>query len=283
MCGIAGVLKWAGREAPWVQGDLSTLKKMAGELVHRGPDGAGMWVDARPGKVVGLVHRRLAIIDLPCGAQPMGNEDGMVQVVFNGEIYNHGALRTELERLGHVFKTDHSDTEVLVHGWEEWGTELPRKLVGMFAFGVWDFRNGAETLFLARDRMGQKPLFYSVMEDGIVFGSTVGSVLAWGEVPRRVPKEQIGLYFLLGYFPGPQTVWRDVNQVVAGGWVRVRGEVLDGGVYWSAGTMNDERGTMKGEDGIRTVVEKAVASQIWRMCRWLVFCRGGLILRLWRG
>ena len=202
MCGLAGVVKWAHEEAaPWAAGDVSTLRKMAGALAHRGPDGEGIWVDARGKYTVGLVHRRLAIVDLPGGAQPMQNETGEVWVVFNGEIYNHAVLRKELQAAGHVFASDHSDTEVLVHGWEEWGVELPKRLLGMFAFGIWDFRGGADTLFLARDRMGQKPLFYATLEDGMVFGSTIPSVLAWGEVPRRVPMEQIGLYLLLGMLP----------------------------------------------------------------------------------
>ena len=145
----------------------------------------------------------------------------------------------ELEKAGHRFHTDHSDTEVLVHGWEEWGIELPKKLVGMFAFAVWDSK--AETLFLCRDRMGQKPLFYAILEDGLVFGSTIPSVLAWPEVPRRVPMEQIGLYLLLGYFPGPQTVWRDISRVVPGGWVRVRKDLVDGGVYWSPGDKTEQK------------------------------------------
>ncbi len=238
MCGIGGVVKWTHEPAPWRGEGAAGLEAISAALAHRGPDGAGQWVDPRSDRTVGLVHRRLAIIDLPCGGQPMGNEDGRVQVVFNGEIYNHAELRAELKRAGHVFATDHSDTEVLVHGWEAWGEKLPEKLVGMFAFAVWDFRPGADgsardTLFLARDRMGQKPLFYATMEDGFVFGSTIGSVLAWPEVPRRLPREQLGLYLLLGYFPAPQTVWRDVSAILPGGWMRVRRDLVDGGRYWT--------------------------------------------------
>ena len=242
MCGIAGIVKWTHEPAAWREaGAVEDLQRMSQALAHRGPDGRGEWRDPRADRTAALLHRRLAIIDLPCGAQPMANEDGTVQVVFNGEIYNHAELRAQLQRAGHTFATDHSDTEVLVHGWEEWAEELPAKLLGMFAFAIWASRPAgdgrrADTLFLARDRMGQKPLFYASLEDGLVFGSTIPSVLAWREVPRRLPREQLGLYLLLGYFPAPQTVWRDLHQVLPGAWVRLRRDVLDGERYWTPTT-----------------------------------------------
>jgi asparagine synthase (glutamine-hydrolysing) len=141
----------------------------------------------------------------------------------------------------------------------------------MFAFAIWDMRQEKGTLFLARDRMGQKPLFYASLEDGIVFGSTIGSVLAWPEVPRRVPKEQIGLYLLLGYFPAPQTVWRDVSAVLPGAWVRLRGEVLDGEVYWSK-TQTTSHETRS----LRETVEAAVASQLVSDVPVACFLSGGI-------
>ncbi|HVS72172.1 MAG TPA: asparagine synthase (glutamine-hydrolyzing) [Phycisphaerae bacterium] len=290
MCGIAGVVKWtaAGAGNPWKDPAMAGgIRGMSEALAHRGPDGRGEFVDPRAGKVAALVHRRLAVIDLPCGAQPMGNEDGRVQVVFNGEIYNHAELRAALMRAGHRFATDHSDTEVLVHGWEEWGEELPGKLLGMFAFAVWDFRRGengreVDTLFLARDRMGQKPLFYASLEDGVAFGSTIPSVLAWPEVPRRLPREQIGLYLLLGYFPAPQTVWRDVHQVLPGAWVRLRGEVLDGKRYWTP--MGDvrpeeraaEREVERARGELHGLMEEAVRSQLVSDVPVACFLSGGI-------
>ncbi|MGN6370915.1 MAG: asparagine synthase (glutamine-hydrolyzing) [Phycisphaerae bacterium] len=296
MCGIAGICKWTHEQpAPWAQGNRSSLDPMLKAIAHRGPDGSGVFVDSRLTHTVALLHARLAVIDLACGQQPMGNEDGNVQVVFNGEIYNHLELRAELEKAGHRFKTDHSDTEVLVHGWEEWGTELPKKLLGMFAFAVWDAK--AETLFLCRDRMGQKPLFYGTLEDGLVFGSTIPSVLAWHEVPRRVPMEQIGLYLLLGYFPGPQTVWRDVSRVLPGGWVRVRKDLVDGGVYWNPGSetahLGAEKGGVGGGEGgvkggqrgdpwggkcgaVRGLVREAVGSQLVSDVPVSCFLSGGI-------
>ncbi len=204
---------------------------MSAAIAHRGPDGSGQYLDPRPGRMAALLHRRLAILDRPGGTQPMPNEDGSVQVVFNGEIYNHAQLRHELQAAGHTFRSDHSDTEVLVHGWEQWSTDLPAKLRGMFAFAIWDTKSN--TLFLARDRLGQKPLFYASLDDGIVFASTIPALLAWPEVPRRVPRELLALYLQLGYFPPPLTPFRDISQLMPAHWLRLRGEVLDGNKYWS--------------------------------------------------
>src|SRR6185369_442772 len=140
---------------------------MSGALVHRGPDGSGNYVDEE--SRVHLAHRRLAIIDLATGHQPMWNEDGQVGVVFNGEIYNHAELRRELTALGHRFATSHSDTEVLVHGYEQWGEAVLQRLNGMFAFALYD--RPRKRLFLARDRFGEKPLYYTSTPGAFVFAS----------------------------------------------------------------------------------------------------------------
>ena len=253
---------------------MSALKAMSAAIAQRGPDGEGMWVDSRAGRVGALIHRRLAIIDLPGGSQPMANEDGRVRVVFNGEIYNHVELRRELERAGHRFATDHSDTEVLVHGWEEWGEELPGKLVGMFAFGVWD--EGEETLFLARDRMGQKPLLYAALDDGIVFGSTIPSVLAWGEVPRRVPEQHVAMYLLMGYLPPPWTIYRDVVQVMPGHFVKLQRDVLTGGAYWKGKVGVRAWELEEASAAVREAVERAVASQLESDVPLACFLSGGI-------
>jgi asparagine synthase (glutamine-hydrolysing) len=281
MCGIAGVVGWvdgARKVAPGDPAALAALQAMQDLLRQRGPDGGGMWIDPVSGNQAGFVFRRLAIVDLPGGSQPMGNEDGSVQVVFNGEIYNHRELRAELIALGHTFASDHSDTEVLVHGWEAWGIALPEKLLGMFAFGVWDSR--ARTLFLARDRMGQKPLFYAVLEDGIVFGSTLPAVLAWQEVKRRVPRENVALYLQLGYLPPPLTIYRDVSQVVPGGWVRVQRDVIDGGTYWKApgpGTGKTRRETDETHiEMVRREIDRAVESQLMADVPIACFLSGGM-------
>jgi len=147
MCGIAGFLG---------TGDRGDLEAMTARLAHRGPDAEGFFVDTDHGLHLG--HRRLSILDLGGGGQPMSSVDGRTVVVFNGEIYNHAELRAQLAGRGHHFQTDHSDTEVLLHGWREWGEELPGHLNGMWAFAIWDLDR--RSLFLSRDRFGKKPLYY---------------------------------------------------------------------------------------------------------------------------
>jgi len=167
MCGIAGIVNTENRPV-----DAGVLAAMSQALFHRGPDEVGLHFE--PG--LGLGHRRLSIIDLSTGQQPLCNEDGSVVIVYNGEIYNYRDLIPELTRLGHVFRTK-SDTEVIVHGWEQWGEDCVERFRGMFAFALWD-RN-RETLFLARDRLGVKPLYYALLGDGtLVFGSELKSLLA---------------------------------------------------------------------------------------------------------
>src|SRR5215216_6428756 len=156
MCGITGIFDIRGRRDI----DRHVLSRMNEAQHHRGPDDGGLHVE--PG--LGLGHRRLSIIDLSTGQQPLYNEDGSVCIVFNGEIYNFPALVPELQALGHTFRT-RSDTEVIVHAWEAWGADCVRRLRGMFAFGLWD-RN-KETLFLARDRLGVKPLYYAQLPSGV--------------------------------------------------------------------------------------------------------------------
>ena len=160
MCGIAGIQQRDGATRP----DPSVLRAMCDAIAHRGPDDAGY----EHLGATSLGFRRLSIVDLTGGHQPMANEDRRVWVVMNGEIYNHRALRDELAAKGHTFRTG-ADTEVLVHGWEEWGEAMPGRLLGMFAFAVLDTRDG--TLFLGRDRFGQKPLYWAQTDDAFVFAS----------------------------------------------------------------------------------------------------------------
>ena len=170
MCGIAGFVGRGGRT------DLSAMTEA---LVHRGPDGEGIFIDDKEGVFLG--HRRLAILDIAGGAQPMWNEDGNVGVIFNGEIYNHVELRRELERKGHKFRSDHSDTEVLVHGYEEWGEALPERLNAMFAFAIYD--TPRRRLFLARDRFGEKPLYYAQLPGIFAFASELSAIANTGKSP----------------------------------------------------------------------------------------------------
>lgn len=206
MCGIVGILDPITGTMP----ARSDLRRMNDALVHRGPDGDGLFLD--PG--IGMGHRRLAIIDVDKGHQPLFNEDGSVVVVFNGEIYNYGELTRELTARGHVFATD-SDTEVLVHGWEEWGPTCVERLEGMFAFALWDRRH--QTLFLARDRVGIKPLYYARLPSGgVLFGSELKALLAHPEMTRDLDPRAVEDYFAFGFIPDPRTLLRDARKLPPG-------------------------------------------------------------------
>jgi asparagine synthase (glutamine-hydrolysing) len=203
MCGITGIFDIRGMRPI----DRSVLHRMNESQFHRGPDEGGLHVE--PG--VGLGHRRLSVIDLSTGQQPLFNEDGSVVVVFNGEIYNYRSLIAELQALGHVFRTK-SDTEVIVHAWESWGAVCVERFRGMFAFALWD-RN-RQTFFLARDRLGVKPLHYALLDDGcLVFGSELKSLLAHGGLKRDLDPAALEEYFALGYAAEPRTVFRDAKKL----------------------------------------------------------------------
>src|SRR5689334_20549990 len=206
MCGIAG---FAGA------GSVRDLEAMSDVIAHRGPDGSGTYCDG--GARVSLAHRRLAILDIGGGEQPMWNEDGQVCVVFNGEIYNHLELRGELAARGHVFRSDHSDTEVLVHGYEEWGTDLPLMLNGMFAFAIYDRLR--QKLFLARDRFGKKPLYYAAGAGYFAFASELNALLKHPRVDRTVDRGNLRKYFAYGFIPAPATLYQGVHKLPGGHWL----------------------------------------------------------------
>ncbi len=203
MCGITGIVDTQqAREV-----DCAALARMNESLHHRGPDDGRLHIE--PG--VGLGHRRLSIIDIATGQQPLFNEDCSVVVVFNGEIYNYQSLIPELQALGHVFHTS-SDTEVIVHAWESWGADCVKRFRGMFAFALWD-RN-QQTLFLARDRLGVKPLYYALLDDGtLLFGSELKSILAHGGLRRDVDPLAVEEYFALGYVAEPRTIFRQAHKL----------------------------------------------------------------------
>jgi asparagine synthase (glutamine-hydrolysing) len=198
MCGIVGIFDTQAQRDV----DEALLRRMNDTLYHRGPDEGG--IHREPG--VGLGHRRLSIIDLSTGQQPLYNEDSSVVVVFNGEIYNFCELAKELAAAGHTFRT-HSDTEVIVHGWEQWGEECVTRFRGMFAFALWDRNRG--TLFLARDRLGKKPLYYSLLPDGrFLFGSELKALLLHPGLRREIEPHAVEDYFAYGYVPDPRTILR---------------------------------------------------------------------------
>ena len=206
MCGITGILDTR------VGGDIdaAALRRMNDSQWHRGPDEGSVHVE--PG--LGFGHRRLSIIDIATGQQPLFNEDHSVVVVFNGEIYNYQSLIPELQALGHVFRTK-SDTEVIVHAWEAWGADCVKRFRGMFAFALWDRNRG--TLFLGRDRLGVKPLYYAWLDDGqFLFGSELKSLLAHGGLSRTLDALAVEEYFALGYVAEPRTVFRQARKLAPG-------------------------------------------------------------------
>jgi len=216
MCGIAGALVFKNGNFTVTE---AYINRMRDTMVHRGPDGAGTWV-AEDGRM-GLGHRRLAIIDLSAAAaQPMCNENGTLWVAFNGEIYNHAEIRAELERMGgHKWKTDHSDTEVILHAFEEWGIKCLEKFRGMFAIALWDLN--ARELWLIRDRIGIKPLYYSIHHNRITFASEIKALLKDPEQKRAVNEE--GFYHYLSFLttPAPQTLFAGIKKLPGGTWLRV--------------------------------------------------------------
>jgi asparagine synthase (glutamine-hydrolysing) len=202
MCGIAGFVNRGGEVA-----DREILARMIATLVHRGPDDEGAYCNGQ----VALGHRRLAIIDVGGGAQPMANEDGSVWVSFNGEIYNEPALRAWLQGRGHQFRTA-SDTEALVHLYEEHGPDFVRHLNGMFALALWDCRR--ERLVLARDRMGQKPLYYAALPGGaVVFGSEPKAILKHPDVGRSLDRDSLARYLFYEYLPTPYSIWAGLRKL----------------------------------------------------------------------
>ena len=228
MCGIAGIFHFdSSREA-----DAVKLRKMTDSIAHRGPDGEGFHIK----KNIGLGHRRLSIIDLSTGDQPMFSSDKSLAIVFNGEIYNYIELREELKKLGYKFATD-SDTEVIIHAYRKWGIECQNKLNGMWAFALWD--ESKKLFFISRDRIGEKPLFYSTHDNTFLFGSEIKSILAYGcpKVPNLALTE---LYFTLGYIPAPYTFYKNIHKLQAGHSLLVSGNSVKEKKYWDLPEIDEE-------------------------------------------
>lgn len=235
MCGITGWFDTRGEKPA----DRALIKRMTDAIAHRGPDGEGFHF--APG--IGLGHRRLAIIDLATGDQPMFNRSKSIAIVFNGEIYNFRELRQELAGRGYCFDTA-SDTEVIIHAWEEWGESCVEHLTGMFAFAVWDASR--QVLFLARDRLGEKPLYYSFLPDGaLIFGSELKALLAHPSLPRRIDPCAVEEFFALGYIAEPRTIYEGVLKLSAGASLTInRGQTHHIRCYWRP---NPAGGTDRGQ------------------------------------
>lgn len=221
MCGIAGFVG---------NGDLQILQRMTDALVHRGPDAGGYWSD--PGSGVYLGHRRLSIVDHSGGAQPMWTQDNQIGIVFNGEIYNHKELRIYLQGQGFNFLSDHSDTEVLLHGFRYWGRALPEKLNGMWAFTIYD--RPAKAIFCSRDRFGKKPFFYTQQSNTFIFASELKSFDYHPDVRKELSVLSLKKYFAYGYTPAPLTIFNNIFKLEAGHsiWLDLDTRSLRKTKYW---------------------------------------------------
>lgn len=258
MCGIVGLAQTNHRKEPW---DPGLLDRMTDSLTHRGPDDRGTWHDTR----VALGHRRLSVIDLsPAGRQPMGNEDGTVQLVFNGEIYNFRELRKafDLDRKGHRFRS-RTDSEVLIHLYEELGVKIAENLNGMFAFALWDSRSGQ--LHLARDPFGVKPLFYFHDGETFRFASEIKALLVDPAVPRTLSIQALHDFLSLNYIPGTQTAFALIHEVPPGTWLTL--DTTSGQRtthrFWSLARNDGARLTItEATDRSRELIDQAVRRQL---------------------
>jgi asparagine synthase (glutamine-hydrolysing) len=214
MCGIIGIASFNKKNVI----DKDLLIEMRDTMIHRGPDGAGIWIS--DDNLVGFGHRRLSIIDLSVSAtQPMSNQDGQVWITFNGEVYNHVELRKELEKTGkYVWKTDHSDTEVIIHAYEEWGIDFIYKLRGQYAIGLWD--NIKKELYLIRDRLGIKPLYYTECNDKLYFASEIKAIIKDKSIKREVNIEAFYDYLSFLTTPAPKTLFKDIFKLGAGKYLK---------------------------------------------------------------
>lgn len=258
MCGIAGVIYTDPLRSP----EYSVLRQMGDAIAHRGPDGEGIFRGAN----AGLVHRRLSIIDLAGGHQPIGNEDESIQVVFNGEIYNYKELRSQLELQGHVFRTN-SDTEVLVHLFEEYGPHLCNRLRGMFAFAIWNSRS--RQLMLARDHLGQKPLYIYRDEEKLLFGSELKAILAHPGVNTDIRPTAVEDYLTFGFIPGMNSIFRNVEKLPPAHWMVVSARQISSKPqkYWSLSFNTELAGTEKTwreqvDEGIRESVQAHLTADV---------------------
>jgi asparagine synthase (glutamine-hydrolysing) len=244
MCGICGIVDFEVKEADFI----NRLGPMVESLRHRGPDQSGTWADSS----AGLGHARLSIIDLSDGRQPLSNEDGTVWITYNGEVYNFRELYQELVSKGHRFRT-RTDTEVIVHLFEEEGIDCVNRLRGMFAFGIWDARR--RRMYLVRDRLGIKPLYYTVQDGRLIFGSEIKAILAHGGVPRAVREDALSDYLTFLYVPAPKTMFRDVFKLPPGHWLQFDENGVQIREYWDLPPAEPLSGD-------RTVIERELVEKL---------------------
>ncbi len=268
MCGLAGIF----HQQAAARVDAALLRRMTTALRHRGPDGDGFYV--APG--IGLGHRRLAIIDIGGGDQPMYNEDGTVAIVFNGEIYNHVALRETLLAKGHVFR-NRCDTEAIIHAWETWGPDCLQHLSGMFAFALWDANR--RQLFLARDRLGKKPLYYGRSADGtLYFASELAALAAVPDLPRRIRDDAVADFFAYGYVPDPASIYSDIAKLPAGHFLLLEhgGEPAAPRRYWRAPAAERALDETQARDELAALLRRQTGARLMSDVPLGAFLSGGV-------
>lgn len=267
MCGISGFFHFDYDKLA----DKNLLKKMTDIIFHRGPDGEGFYINNN----IALGHRRLSIIDLNTGGQPMFNNDKSVALVFNGEIYNYIELREELRTLGHHFKTN-SDTEVILCAYEQWGIDCQNKFNGVWAFALWDDRK--KQLFLSRDRIGEKPLHYAIYDNSIVFGSEMKSLFAYG-IPKEPTLEMLEVYLVMTNIPEPHTFYKHIKKLESGHCIIVRDGRINDYQYWNLPEI-DERNMLSDKKQIyeqfSSLLEDAVKIRMRSDVQFGAFLSGGL-------
>src|SRR5881392_1172737 len=268
MCGIVGIVKLNQRDTV----DEARLKRMRDVLRHRGPDGEGLWIEGP----VGLGMRRLAIVDVLGGRQPMANEYGTVWIVYNGEIYNHADLRPELEQRGHCYRT-RSDTETILHLYEEEGDRCVERLQGMFAFALWDRVRGR--LVLARDRLGIKPLYYAVTDQQLLFASEIKAILAAGALRPAFNERILPEFLATRFVAGEETFFRGVSKLLPGrtlSWTV--GEGLRQRRYWRLPSDTDQSPAGFDERAmhVRARLEASVRSHLMSDVPLGLFLSGGI-------
>ncbi|MBV9623752.1 MAG: asparagine synthase (glutamine-hydrolyzing) [Acidobacteria bacterium] len=268
MCGIAGILEFKDDNAA----DRALVARMCKVMAHRGPDDQGVYAEGR----IAVGMRRLSIVDLAGGHQPITNEDGSVWIVFNGEIYNHGELREELIRRGHSYRS-RSDTETIVHLYEEYGAAAVTHLRGMFAFAIWDSKQ--KRLFIARDRLGIKPLYYTATADRFLFGSEIKVLLEHPDVRPEFNRAALPEYLAFGYLSGTDTMYQGIRKLMPGHWLEIseRGE-LKIEQYWDLETAADKPAHAEAYyvNSYRELLEEAVQSHLMSDVPLGVFLSGGV-------
>lgn len=266
MCGICGVIsrngEWPVREA--------LLRHMNDTMEHRGPDDAGHYLDEQ----AGLAMRRLSIIDLSTGHQPISNEDGTVWIVFNGEIYNHQEIRRRLEAKGHVFATN-SDTEAIVHGYEEYGDDVVNHLNGMFGFAIWDTRR--RRLLVARDRLGIKPMYYYASHERLIFGSELKAIIAHPGVPRDIDFQALDQFLTLEYIPSPRSIFKDIHKLPPGHrLIMEEGREPHVEQYWNVALQPDLKSDAEYIEALTELIRDAVKIRLMADVPLGAFLSGGI-------